>query len=81
MKKKYKIFSHNNETKNCILFFNIVQIKQCSNFNYREDDHEGILKLFPKSEFKYVEDAGHWVHSEKPVEFLDLVCKFLNNIN
>lgn len=46
----------------------------------RPDDHDEILKLFPQAEFNYVEGAGHWVHSEKPIEFLNLVCDFLNKI-
>lgn len=46
-------------------------------YNFREEDHKGILQLFPKSKFQYIQGAGHWVHSEKPVEFLDLVCEFL----
>lgn len=47
----------------------------------KEEDHKGILQLFPKSEFKYIDDAGHWVHSEKPVEFLNLVSNFLNKVD
>lgn len=34
--------------------------------------------MFPKAEFSYVKGAGHWVHSEKPAEFLELVTEFLN---
>ncbi|XP_065201252.1 sn-1-specific diacylglycerol lipase ABHD11-like [Planococcus citri] len=43
----------------------------------RSEDHKDIQKIFPRAEFKYVDGAGHWVHSEKPAEFLDLVCDFL----
>ncbi len=32
---------------------------------------------FPLAEFKYVPGAGHWVHSQKPKEFLDLLLPFL----
>lgn len=36
-----------------------------------------IRKIFPKAEFAYIRDAGHWVHSEKPEEFLKLVTSFI----
>ena len=32
---------------------------------------------FPAAEFRYVPGAGHWVHSQKPKEFLDLLIPFL----
>ncbi len=41
------------------------------------DDEALIKKLFPNSEIKTVEGAGHWVHAEKPVELLGLVRAFL----
>ncbi|XP_035909140.1 protein ABHD11-like [Anopheles stephensi] len=37
-----------------------------------------IKQLFPNSEITYVQDAGHWVHSEKSTEFAKLVLNFLN---
>eukprot|EP01112_Ceratiomyxa_fruticulosa_P013927 TRINITY_DN394_c0_g2_i1.p1 TRINITY_DN394_c0_g2~~TRINITY_DN394_c0_g2_i1.p1 ORF type:complete len:310 (+),score=58.49 TRINITY_DN394_c0_g2_i1:186-1115(+) len=40
-----------------------------------------IKKLFPKASITYIEGAGHWVHSEKPNEFIDVVSKFLKNEN
>ncbi|CAG0898257.1 unnamed protein product [Darwinula stevensoni] len=43
----------------------------------RREDHEGIRELFPNAEFHYVEGAGHWVHSDKPQDFLDLICPLL----
>lgn len=33
--------------------------------------------MFPNSELLYI-DAGHWVHAEKPEEFMNLVLKFVN---
>ncbi|KAK2726185.1 sn-1-specific diacylglycerol lipase ABHD11-like [Artemia franciscana] len=43
----------------------------------RRDHHESIRRLFPRCEFTYVDGAGHWVHSEKPKEFLDELLQFL----
>ena len=40
-------------------------------------DHPEILEKFPKATFEYIPDAGHWVHSQKPNEFLEVLLKFL----
>lgn len=40
-------------------------------------NYESIYDLFPKSEIVSIEDCGHWVHSEKPKEFLNLVEYFI----
>jgi len=39
--------------------------------------HPDILELFPRVEFAYIAGAGHWVHSQKPAEFVELLVKFL----
>lgn len=41
------------------------------------DDEKMIKQLFPKSEIVTVENAGHWVHAEQPVQLLQLVQHFL----
>ncbi|MBI1226570.1 MAG: alpha/beta fold hydrolase [Bacteroidetes bacterium] len=41
------------------------------------EDESLIKKLFPNSEIKTVEGAGHWVHAEKPGELLKMVQVFL----
>lgn len=53
--------------QNCFIFF----------FLLRKSDFPKVQKLFPNSELKYVKGAGHWVHSQKPNEFLELVLDFL----
>lgn len=40
-----------------------------------------ILRLFPNSAIEYVAGAGHWVHSEKPYDFLDIVLQFLKSVD
>ena len=35
-------------------------------------------RVFPESEFVYVSGAGHWVHADNPVEFLDVLLPFVN---
>ncbi|XP_055544997.1 protein ABHD11-like [Wyeomyia smithii] len=44
----------------------------------KKSDIPTIKRLFPNSEIKVVEGAGHWVHSEKSAEFAKLVLDFLN---
>ena len=40
-------------------------------------DHEQIRETFPTAEFVYVPGAGHWVHSQKPLEVCQLIVDFL----
>lgn len=40
-------------------------------------DHPDILEKFPSAKFEYIQGAGHWVHSQKPNEFLEVLLKFL----
>lgn len=40
------------------------------------NDFESIKKIFPNSEIKTLE-SGHWVHAEKPKEFLQMLVSFL----
>ncbi|XP_071946272.1 sn-1-specific diacylglycerol lipase ABHD11-like [Antedon mediterranea] len=42
-------------------------------------DHTEIFRLFPSATIETVEGAGHWVHSEKPNDFLQVVKRFLAN--
>lgn len=43
----------------------------------RKDDHDGVRKFFPSAQFEYIPDAGHWVHAEKPKEFVDILSNFI----
>jgi len=40
-------------------------------------DHDEIRENFKNARFEYVPGAGHWVHSQKPKEVLDLMNSFL----
>lgn len=44
-----------------------------------EKDHGRILKLFPKAQFCVIPGSGHWVHAEKPYDFMDQVAKFITD--
>ena len=47
----------------------------------RASEYPDILRLFPNSAVAHVPGAGHWVHSEKPYEFLDMVLQFLKSVD
>jgi len=42
-----------------------------------DSDTLAIKKTFPNSEFKTIDGAGHWVHADKPEEFVKIVGDFL----
>ena len=52
---------------------------QYTNPNTSDEDKETIRESFPLSEFAPVAEAGHWVHVEKPIKFLEIVTKFLKS--
>ncbi|XP_021042643.1 protein ABHD11 isoform X2 [Mus pahari] len=39
--------------------------------------HSEIRRLFPQAQLQTVPNAGHWVHSDKPQDFMDAVTSFL----
>lgn len=47
-----------------------------SNYILR-DKEEDLKKTFPNSELLIINEAGHWMHAEKPEEFLDVALNFL----
>jgi esterase len=42
-----------------------------------ETDHESIREHFPNAEFTTIPEAGHWLHAEKPAEFLAVTLDYL----
>jgi esterase len=45
---------------------------------YIQAEHRPLIaRLFPAAEHVVIEDAGHWVHAERPEQFLDHVRRFL----
>ncbi len=45
--------------------------------DYIRAEHRPLFRrLFPAARFAVIEEAGHWVHAEKPNEFLALVQEF-----
>ena len=42
-----------------------------------DDHHHGIRQLFPSAYIESIAGAGHWLHAEQPVRFINLVQHFL----
>jgi pimeloyl-ACP methyl ester carboxylesterase len=36
-----------------------------------------MMRLFPNAQLVEIPGAGHWVHADKPAEFIGEVLKFL----
>lgn len=47
----------------------------------RPEDRPRIKALFPHVKFAKIPDAGHWLHAEKPLEFMAAVSAFLSMAN
>jgi pimeloyl-ACP methyl ester carboxylesterase len=45
------------------------------------DHHATIRRYFPQASILLIADAGHWLHAERPAEFLDLVSRFLTGLD
>ena len=42
-----------------------------------DEDKKEIRKLFPQAKILTIPEATHWIHAEKPEEFIDIVTDFL----
>lgn len=45
----------------------------------RKEHKPEIARLFPKARFEALEGAGHWLHAEKPQQFIAAVEGYLND--
>ena len=43
-----------------------------------DGDEKTIKPLFPKAQIEIVQNAGHWVHADAPVELLEMVKRFID---
>jgi pimeloyl-ACP methyl ester carboxylesterase len=47
---------------------------------YIKPEHEPVIRrLFPRAGIRRIEGAGHWVHTEQPQAFLEVVTAFLSS--
>jgi pimeloyl-ACP methyl ester carboxylesterase len=42
-----------------------------------DEDWEAIEEIFPDATLETIQNAGHWVHSEQPEEFIETVLGFI----
>jgi esterase len=42
-----------------------------------DEDIPAIKRIFPTAKIETIQDAGHWVQAEKPVEFVETLMKFI----
>lgn len=43
----------------------------------KRNDFALIKQIFPRAKIETIDNAAHWVHADKPTEFLDLVSDFI----
>ena len=48
-----------------------------NSYYIKEGDYITINNFFPNAKIEMVEGAGHWIHAEKPEEFLSIIEDFL----
>jgi len=48
-----------------------------NSYYIKEEDNITINNFFPNAKIEMVEGAGHWIHAEKPEEFLSIIQDFL----
>lgn len=60
------------------IFFGPTVFIRGGNSDYiLDEDEDVLLDHFPESTLETVENAGHWLHAEKPKEFFALADEFL----
>lgn len=53
-------------------------IKGGNSQHIQSEHQDNILALFPEAVVKTIDDAGHWVHADKPKELLAMVEEWLS---
>jgi esterase len=44
----------------------------------KDEDWDGIKKIFPNASLETISGAGHWVHADRPAELVNAVKEFIN---
>ncbi|KAK3524371.1 hypothetical protein QTP70_028025, partial [Hemibagrus guttatus] len=51
-----------------------------SNSEYvSSEDYPEIQRLFPYADIQYIPDAGHWIHADKPLDFISSIITFVQS--
>ncbi|CAL8280591.1 sn-1-specific diacylglycerol lipase ABHD11 [Gadus morhua] len=43
------------------------------------EDYPEIQRLFPCADIQYIPDASHWIHADKPLDFISSISSFLQS--
>lgn len=43
------------------------------------EDYPEIERLFPCADIQYIPDASHWIHADKPLDFISSIISFLQS--
>ncbi|KAJ8267167.1 hypothetical protein GJAV_G00139310 [Gymnothorax javanicus] len=43
------------------------------------EDYPEIERLFPAADIQYIPDASHWIHADKPLDFISSIIAFLQS--
>ncbi|CAJ1063769.1 protein ABHD11 [Xyrichtys novacula] len=43
------------------------------------EDYPEIQRLFPYADIQYIPDASHWIHADKPLDFISSIISFLQS--
>ncbi|XP_051537685.1 protein ABHD11-like [Myxocyprinus asiaticus] len=43
------------------------------------EDYPEIQRLFPCADIQYIPDASHWIHADKPLDFISSIITFLQS--
>nr|XP_057944078.1 protein ABHD11 [Doryrhamphus excisus] len=43
------------------------------------EDYPEIQRLFPSADIQYIPDASHWIHADKPLDFISSIISFLQS--
>jgi len=59
--------------------FPVIFLKGATSDYLPPGDFSDILKVFPTTEFITIQNAGHWIHAERPDEVIRNIRNLLNN--
>ncbi|XP_065143078.1 sn-1-specific diacylglycerol lipase ABHD11 [Paramisgurnus dabryanus] len=51
----------------------------CSSAYISSDSYPEIQRLFPCADIQYIPDASHWIHADKPLDFISSIITFLQS--
>lgn len=57
----------------------VLFIRGSDSHYIQPEDERTIWEMFPNYELETIEGAGHWVQADKPLEFVEVVSKFINS--